>query len=91
MVAHLKMCFQAEWDKITTFHLFKTRMFRDWMATCVLEKGARRGNVPLDLNALGSVNIVAFSVCGKVLGVGRGSRLKILGILGQFQPFGFLS
>lgn len=46
--------------------------------------------VPLDLNALGSVDVVAFSVCGKVLGVGRGSRLKILGILGQFQPFGFL-
>lgn len=48
------------------------------------------GVVPLDLNALGSVYVVAFSVCGKVLGVGRGSRLKILGILGQFQPFGFL-
>lgn len=47
-------------------------------------------DVPLDLNALGSVDVVAFSVCGKVLGVGRGSRLKILGILGQFQPFGFL-
>lgn len=51
----------------------------------------RRGDVPLDLNALGSVYVVAFSVCGKVLGVGRGSRLKILGILGHFQPFGFLS
>lgn len=50
----------------------------------------RGGDVPLDLNALGSVHVVAFSVCGKVLGVGRGSRLKILGILGQFQPFGFL-
>lgn len=48
------------------------------------------GDVPLDLNALSSVYVVAFSVCGKVLGVGRGSRLKILGILGQFQPFGFL-
>lgn len=49
-----------------------------------------RVNVPLDLYALSSVYVVAFSVCGKVLGVGRGSRLKILGILGQFQPFGFL-
>lgn len=51
---------------------------------------SRRVNVPLDLYALSSVYVVAFSVCGKVLGVGRGSRLKILGILGQFQPFGFL-
>lgn len=52
---------------------------------------SRRVNVPLDLYTLSSVYVVAFSVCGKVLGVGRGSRLKILGILGQFQPFGFLS
>lgn len=51
---------------------------------------SRRVNVPLDLYTLSSVYVVAFSVCGKVLGVGRGSRLKILGILGQFQPFGFL-
>lgn len=47
-------------------------------------EGKKRANVPLDLNALGSVHVVAFSVCGKVLGVGRGSRLKILGVLGQF-------
>lgn len=47
-------------------------------------------DLPLDLNALSSIDVVAFSVCGKVLGVGRGSWLKILGILSQFQPFGFL-
>lgn len=47
-------------------------------------------DVPLDLYAFGSVHVVAFPVCGKVLGVGRRSRLKILSILGQFQPFGFL-
>lgn len=45
---------------------------------------------PLYLNALGSVDVVAFSVCGKVLGVGRGGRLKVLCRLGQFEPFGLL-
>lgn len=56
-----------------------------------VELGGQCGvDVPLDLYALGSVHVVAFPVCGKVLGVGRRSRLKILSILGQFQPFGFL-
>lgn len=56
----------------------------------IYEDSEEKGDVPLDLNALGSVHVVAFSVCGKVLGVGRGCRLEILGILCQFQPFGFL-
>lgn len=45
--------------------------------------------LPLDLNALCSIHVVSFSVCGKVLGVGWRGWLIVLGVLFKFQPFGF--
>ena len=43
----------------------------------------------LDLDALGSVHVVALPVRGEVLRVGRRRRFKVLGVLGQLQPLGF--
>lgn len=46
-------------------------------------------SLPLDLDAFCSVNVVAFSVRGKVLSVGWRGWLIALGILFKFQPFCF--
>lgn len=44
----------------------------------------------LDFNTLCPIHIVAFTVCGKILGVCWRGWLKILGILCQLQSFCFL-
>ena len=64
------------WDKINS-------------ETHILLKNDKK-TYPLYLNTLRSIHIVTFSVSGKVLGVCRRSWLKVLGILCQFQSFGFL-
>lgn len=43
--------------------------------------------VPLDLNTLCSIHVVAFSVGSVILSVGGRSRLKVLGVLGEFHSF----
>lgn len=50
----------------------------------------RQSSYPLDFHALCPVHVVAFTVCGVIVSVCWGGRLKILGILCQLEFFGLL-